>query len=37
MRKSYSGLFSGMALAVVLVYLFMVINFQKAGSIRLLC
>jgi len=29
MRKSYSGLFSGMALAVVLVYLFMVINFQS--------
>jgi multidrug efflux pump subunit AcrB len=29
MRESYSGLFSGMALAVVLVYLFMVINFQS--------
>jgi multidrug efflux pump subunit AcrB len=29
MRDSYDGLFSGMALAVVLVYLFMVINFQS--------
>jgi multidrug efflux pump subunit AcrB len=29
MRESYSGLFSGMALAVVLVYLFLVINFQS--------
>jgi multidrug efflux pump subunit AcrB len=29
MLKSYSGLFSGMALAVVLVYLFLVINFQS--------
>ena len=29
MRKSYDGLFSGMALAVVLVYLFLVINFQS--------
>ncbi len=29
MRKSYSGLFGGMALAVVLVYLFLVINFQS--------
>jgi multidrug efflux pump subunit AcrB len=29
MRQSYSGLFSGMALAVVLVYLFLVINFQS--------
>jgi len=29
MRKSYAGLFSGMALAVVLVYLFLVINFQS--------
>ncbi len=29
MRSSYSGLFSGMALAVVLVYLFLVINFQS--------
>ncbi|MGB8843521.1 MAG: efflux RND transporter permease subunit, partial [Aliidongia sp.] len=29
MRESYSGLFSGMVLAVVLVYLFMVINFQS--------
>jgi multidrug efflux pump subunit AcrB len=29
MQKSYSGLFSGMALAVVLVYLFLVINFQS--------
>jgi multidrug efflux pump subunit AcrB len=29
MRESYGGLFSGMALAVVLVYLFLVINFQS--------
>src|ERR1044072_1265138 len=29
MRNSYSGLFSGMAMAVVLVYLFLVINFQS--------
>ncbi len=29
MRDSYNGLFSGMALAVVLVYLFLVINFQS--------
>jgi len=29
MRESYSGLFGGMALAVVLVYLFLVINFQN--------
>jgi len=29
MRDSYDGLFSGMALAVVLVYLFLVINFQS--------
>src|SRR6202050_961590 len=29
MRESYSGLFSGMALAVILVYLFLVINFQS--------
>ena len=29
MRESYSGLFSGMALAVVLVYLLLVINFQS--------
>ncbi len=29
MRESYSGLFSGMAVAVVLVYLFLVINFQS--------
>ena len=29
MRESYSGLFSGMALAVVLVYLFLVMNFQS--------
>ena len=29
MRQSYSGLFSGMALAVILVYLFLVINFQS--------
>jgi multidrug efflux pump subunit AcrB len=29
MRKSYKGLFSGMAFAVVLVYLFLVINFQS--------
>ena len=29
MRESYAGLFSGMALAVVLVFLFLVINFQS--------
>jgi multidrug efflux pump subunit AcrB len=29
MRASYAGLFTGMALAVVLVYLFLVINFQS--------
>jgi multidrug efflux pump subunit AcrB len=29
MRDSYAGLFSGMALAVMLVYLFLVINFQS--------
>ncbi|HWE03638.1 MAG TPA: efflux RND transporter permease subunit [Tepidisphaeraceae bacterium] len=29
MRESFSGLFSGMGLAVVLVYLLMVINFQS--------
>jgi multidrug efflux pump subunit AcrB len=29
MLESYSGLFGGMALAVVLVYLFLVINFQS--------
>jgi len=29
MTESYAGLFSGMALAVVLVYLFLVINFQS--------
>ncbi len=29
MREGYSGLFGGMALAVVLVYLFLVINFQS--------
>jgi multidrug efflux pump subunit AcrB len=29
MRESYFGLFSGMAVAVVLVYLFLVINFQS--------
>jgi multidrug efflux pump subunit AcrB len=29
MRDSYNGLFSGMALAIVLVYLFLVINFQN--------
>ncbi len=29
MRESYSGLFGGMALAVVLVYLFLVMNFQN--------
>jgi multidrug efflux pump subunit AcrB len=29
MRESYDGLFSGMALAVVLVYLFLVVNFQS--------
>jgi multidrug efflux pump subunit AcrB len=29
MRESYSGLFGGMAVAVVLVYLFLVMNFQS--------
>ncbi len=29
MRESYTGLFTGIALAVVLVYLFLVINFQS--------
>ena len=29
MRESYAGLFSGMALVVVLVYLFLVVNFQS--------
>lgn len=29
MRESYAGLFNGMAFAVVLVYLFLVINFQS--------
>jgi multidrug efflux pump subunit AcrB len=29
MRDSYTGLFSGMALAIILVYLFLVINFQS--------
>jgi multidrug efflux pump subunit AcrB len=29
MRESYTGLFSGIALAVVLIYLFLVINFQS--------
>ena len=29
MRESYSGLFTGIALAVILVYLFLVINFQS--------
>ena len=29
MRESFSGLFTGMALAVVLVYLLLVINFQS--------
>ncbi len=29
MRDSYSGLFSGIGLAVVLIYLFLVINFQS--------
>ena len=29
MRESYSGLFTGIGLAVVLVYLFLVINFQS--------
>jgi multidrug efflux pump subunit AcrB len=29
MRTSYSGIFSGMAFAVILVYLFLVINFQS--------
>jgi multidrug efflux pump subunit AcrB len=29
MRESYAGLFSGMAVAVILVFLFLVINFQS--------
>jgi multidrug efflux pump subunit AcrB len=29
MRSSYDGLFAGMALAVILVYLFLVVNFQS--------
>ncbi len=29
MRESYAGLFAGIALAIVLVYLFLVINFQS--------
>ena len=29
MRSSYTGLFSGIALAIILVYLFLVINFQS--------
>lgn len=29
MRRSYAGLFGGMALAVVLIYLFLTINFQS--------
>ncbi len=29
MRSSYDGLFSGIALAIVLVYLFLVVNFQS--------
>jgi multidrug efflux pump subunit AcrB len=29
MRDSYAGLFSGIALAIVLVYLFLVVNFQS--------
>jgi len=29
MRESYSGLFCGIALAVVLIYLFLVVNFQS--------
>jgi multidrug efflux pump subunit AcrB len=29
MRESYTGLFAGIALAVVLVYLFLVVNFQS--------
>ncbi|HEV8019496.1 MAG TPA: efflux RND transporter permease subunit [Steroidobacteraceae bacterium] len=29
MRESYTGLFTGIALAVILVYLFLVINFQS--------
>ncbi|MGC9196017.1 MAG: efflux RND transporter permease subunit [Syntrophobacteraceae bacterium] len=29
MRESYNGLFGGMALAIVLVYLFLVMNFQS--------
>jgi multidrug efflux pump subunit AcrB len=29
MRESYDGLFTGIALAIVLVYLFLVMNFQS--------
>src|SRR6202020_562662 len=29
MRESYTGLFTGIALAIVLVYLFLVMNFQS--------
>ncbi|HTC44664.1 MAG TPA: efflux RND transporter permease subunit [Steroidobacteraceae bacterium] len=29
MRSSYTGLFSGIALAIILVYLFLVVNFQS--------
>jgi multidrug efflux pump subunit AcrB len=29
MRESYSGLFAGIALAVILIYLFLVVNFQS--------
>ena len=29
MRSSYDGLFSGIALAIILVYLFLVVNFQS--------
>ena len=29
MRESYTGLFTGIALAIILVYLFLVMNFQS--------
>ena len=29
MRESYNGLFTGIALAIILVYLFLVMNFQS--------
>ena len=32
MRESFSGLFSGMAIAVVLVFLLLVINFQSVTN-----